>query len=255
MVFVRYQTAGRIAYGVVEQGVVEEISAAPFLSHQRIGRKAALREVKLLAPCEPPKIFAMAGNYLDHLRSEHVGEPVPPEEPKPFVKVSSSVIGPGESIVLPREQAHVEEEAELVIVMGRPCRRVSPGEALSYVFGYTCGNDVSARAWQKADRNWWRAKSADTFTPLGPSIVTGIDGANLEVVARVNGVEVQRCNTRDMIHGISALVSFLSQAVTLLPGDLIFTGTTGVPGRIRDGDTVEVEIQGIGVLSNPVRGE
>jgi len=132
---------------------------------------------------------------------------------------------------------------------------VSPAEAQAYVFGYTCGNDVSARTWQKSDRSWWRAKSTDTFTPLGPVIVTGIDGAGLTVTARVNGKETQRCNTRDLIHGIPALVSFLSQAVTLRPGDLIFTGTTGVPGRIRAGDTVEVEIKGIGVLRNPVRGE
>lgn len=255
MTYVRYLADGRVAYGIVEGGMVEEISAPPYVEHRRQGRKRGLSDVRLLAPCEPSKIFAMAGNYLDHLRSEHVGEPVPPEEPKPFVKVSSSVIGPGDAIVLPREQELVEEEAELVVVIGRPCRRVSPEQAMTYVFGYTCGNDVSARAWQKTDRNWWRAKSADTFTPLGPSIVTGIDGSGLDIRARVNGKEVQHCNTRDMIHGIPVLVSFLSQAVTLLPGDLIFTGTTGVPGRIRDGDTVEVDISGIGILSNPVRRE
>jgi 2-keto-4-pentenoate hydratase/2-oxohepta-3-ene-1,7-dioic acid hydratase in catechol pathway len=180
MTYVRYLAAGRVAYGILSGGVVEEISAPPFAEHRRLGRKTGLSEVKILAPCEPSKIFAMAGNYLDHLRSEHVGEPVPPEEPKPFVKVSSSVIGPGDTIVLPREQELVEEEAELVVVIGKPCRRVSPDQAMGYVFGYTCGNDVSARAWQKVDRNWWRAKSADTFTPLGPSIVTGIDGSGLE---------------------------------------------------------------------------
>jgi 2-keto-4-pentenoate hydratase/2-oxohepta-3-ene-1,7-dioic acid hydratase in catechol pathway len=255
MVFVRYESAGKAVYGVLERGVVEEISGPPYLPHTRLGKRADLASVRLLAPCEPSTIFAMAGNYLDHLRSEHVGEPVPPEEPKPFVKVTSSVIGPGDTIVIPREQELVEEEAELVVVIGKPCRRVSPSEAMAYVFGYTCGNDVSARVWQKADRNWWRAKSADTFTPIGPCIVTGIDGGGLDIAARVNGREVQRCNTRDMIHSIAVLVSFLSQAVTLRPGDLIFTGTTGIPGRIRPGDTVEVEIGGIGVLSNPVRGE
>lgn len=255
MTYVRYLAGGRASYGVVEGGVVEAISAPPWLEHRRLGYRTPIERARLLAPCEPGTIFAMAGNYLDHLRSEHVAEPVPPAEPKPFVKVSSSVIGPGEAIVIPREQELVEEEAELVVVMGRQCRRVTPEEAMECVFGYTCGNDVSARAWQKADRNWWRAKSADTFTPIGPVIVTGIDGSNLEVRARVNGREVQRCNTRDMIHGIGALVSFLSRAVTLRPGDLVFTGTTGVPGRIADGDTVEIDISGIGILSNPVRKE
>jgi 2-keto-4-pentenoate hydratase/2-oxohepta-3-ene-1,7-dioic acid hydratase in catechol pathway len=254
MHYARYEHGGVISYGKVAGDFLEEISGPPYLAHQPSGRRVSMRDVRLLAPCEPTKIFAMAGNYLDHLRSEHVS-PTPPEEPRPFLKVPSSVIGPLHPIDLPPEQEQVEEEAELVVVMGRACRRVSPAEAAGYVFGYTCGNDVSARGWQKTDRSWWRAKSSDTFTPLGPYLVTGLDGGNLEIAARVNGHVVQQCNTRDLIHGIPALVSFLSQSVTLLPGDLIFTGTTGVPARIAAGDTVEVEIQGIGLLSNPVRAE
>ncbi len=245
------------SYVEIEGEVLHELTGPPYRAHERTGRTVAADGARFLAPCEPRTIFAMAGNYLDHLRSEHAGSVKPPEEPRPFLKVATSVIGPGDTILLPPEQelgegAVVEEEAELVVVMGRECRRVAEPAAMEYVFGYTCGNDVSARAWQKSDLNWWRAKSSDTFTPLGPFIVTGIEGANLQITARVNGTEVQRCNTRDMIHDIPTLISFLSRSVTLHPGDLIFTGTTGVPGRIRHGDTVDVEIESIGVLSNPV---
>ena len=153
MVFARYESQGRVAWGVVEGTAVEEISGPPYLEHRRLGRRTELAGVRLLAPAEPGTIFAMAGNYLDHLRSEHVREPRPPQEPKPFLKVTSSVIGPLDAIVLPPEQELVEEEAELVVVMGSSCRRVGADDAMRHVFGYTCGNDVSARAWQKADLN------------------------------------------------------------------------------------------------------
>jgi 2-keto-4-pentenoate hydratase/2-oxohepta-3-ene-1,7-dioic acid hydratase in catechol pathway len=192
----------------------------------------------------------MAGNYLDHLE----GKPAP-EEPRPFLKVTSSVIGPDEKIIMPVGQEKVDEEGELVVVMGRRCGKVSRERALDYVLGYTCGNDVSARAWQKADLNWWRAKSSDTFTPIGPCIATDIDPRNAEIRARINGEEVQRCNSRDMIFDVPFLIEFLSASVTFEPGDLIFTGTTGIPAALHDGDVVEVEIDGIGTLRNPVARE
>ncbi len=250
--YIRFQADTHEAYGIVEGETVREISEAPFQAARRTGRSFPLSAVKLLAPCLPSKIFALAYNFRDHL-----GVKPPPYEPLIFLKVPSSVIGPGDPIVLPRSGAagRIDEEAELVVVMGSRCRNVPRADALSYVFGCTCGNDVSAREWQKHDLNWWRAKSSDTFAPLGPAIVTDFDGANADVRARINGREVQRCTTRDLIFGIPELIEWISASVTLEPGDLIFTGTSGDPAELHEGDTVEVEIEGIGVLSNPVRRE
>jgi 2-keto-4-pentenoate hydratase/2-oxohepta-3-ene-1,7-dioic acid hydratase in catechol pathway len=206
--------------------------------------------VKLCAPCLPSKIFALAHNYADHLQGKS-----PPREPQVFLKVPSSVIGPDEPIVLPRGQGRVDEEGELVAVIGRRCRSVRREEALHYVLGYTCGNDVSARVWQKNDLNWWRAKSSDTFSPLGPFLVTGLDPSAALITARINGREVQRCRTSDLIFDVPALIEWISRSVTLEPGDLIFTGTSGEPAELHGGDAVEVQIDGIGVLCNPVSQE
>jgi 2-keto-4-pentenoate hydratase/2-oxohepta-3-ene-1,7-dioic acid hydratase in catechol pathway len=249
MKFVRFDAGTGPAYGLVEGETVRGLSRSPFDSVGRNGESFPLQGIKLLAPCLPSKIFALAYNFKSHL-----GEIKTPKEPQVFLKVPSSVIGPGDAVVLPDGQGRVDEEAELVVVMGRRCRNVGKEEALEYVFGYTCGNDVSARMWQKNDLNWWRAKSSDTFAPLGPAIVTGIDASNALVTARINGREVQRCATRDLIFDVPALIQWISASVTLEPGDLIYTGTSGSPAEIHAGDVVEVEIEKIGVLSNPVKG-
>jgi 2-keto-4-pentenoate hydratase/2-oxohepta-3-ene-1,7-dioic acid hydratase in catechol pathway len=165
------------------------------------------------------------------------------------------VVGPDDAIALPREAGRVDYEGELVALIGRLCRSVSVEEALDYVFGYTCGNDVSARQWQRGDLQWWRAKGSDTFSPIGPFIATDLDPADLELRTRLNGREVQTTNTGALIHSVAALVSFASRAMTLEPGDLVFTGTPGETGDLSDGDVVEVEISGIGVLHNPVVAE
>jgi 2-keto-4-pentenoate hydratase/2-oxohepta-3-ene-1,7-dioic acid hydratase in catechol pathway len=146
----------------------------------------------------------------------------------------------------------VDEEAELVVVMGKRCKAVRRADALDYVLGYTCGNDVSARVWQKNDLNWWRAKSSDTFSPFGPFIVTNLDPRAALIKGRINGREVQRCSSADLIFDVPALIEWISRSVTLEPGDLIFTGTSGDPAELRAGDVVEVEIEGIGALSNTV---
>jgi 2-keto-4-pentenoate hydratase/2-oxohepta-3-ene-1,7-dioic acid hydratase in catechol pathway len=249
MKYVRFELGGRIAFGVLEEGTryVREIYGTPFGDPGRPGAAHALDGVKLLAPCRPSKIFGLANNYRDHLHGTE-----PPREPQVFLKVPSAVIDPGETIVLPRDQGRVDEEAELVIVMGKRCRGVSPDQALRYVLGYTCGNDVSARGWQKSDLNWWRAKSSDTFAPIGPWIATDLDATTVSITARINGNEVQRCASRDLIFGIPALISWITRAVTLEPGDLIFTGTSGEPAELHAGDEVEVEIEGIGTLRNKV---
>lgn len=256
MKFVRYEVQGKVAYGIVDGDTVNEISASPFESYEETGKKHTLSEVKLLAPCTPSKALATALNYKSHLRHiPGVMEPEPPSHPELFYKVPSSVINPGDTIVLPKDVRPVEEEAELVVVIGKKCSKVSKEDALGYVLGYTCGNDVSARPWQRGDKQWWRAKSSDTFTPFGPYIVTDLDGSNLNIWARINGKEVQHCNSTELLFDIPTLISFVSQVVTLEPGDLIFTGTSGTPAELHDGDVVEIEVEGVGTLSNPVARE
>ncbi len=255
----RFEAGGRVSWGIVESGdtVIREIATPSFdvIAAQAVTSSGLettspvhpLGEVRLLAPCVPSKIFALAHNYRSHLQGK-----APPREPQIFLKVPSSVISPGESIRLPLGQGRVDEEAELVVVMGKRCKAVLREEALEYVLGYTCGNDVSARVWQKNDLNWWRAKSSDTFTPLGPWIETNLDLDEAGITGRVNGAEVQHCSPRDLIFDIPALIEWISAWVTLEPGDLIFTGTSGDPAEIHTGDIVEVEVDGIGLLSNPV---
>jgi 2-keto-4-pentenoate hydratase/2-oxohepta-3-ene-1,7-dioic acid hydratase in catechol pathway len=200
-----------------------------------------------LAPVRPSKILAVALNYRSHL-----GQGSPPSNPELFFKPPSALIGPEEAIVLPPTAGRVDYEGELVAVIGRRARHLRPDEALTYVLGYTCGNDVSARDWQQGDVQWWRAKGCDTFAPLGPWIATNLDPTNLELQTRVNGEVVQRTNTSLLIHNVARLVSFASQVMTLEPGDLLFTGTPGTTAPLKPGDVVEVEIDGIGILRNHV---
>jgi 2-keto-4-pentenoate hydratase/2-oxohepta-3-ene-1,7-dioic acid hydratase in catechol pathway len=247
MRFVRYEADGRVSWGIAEDAVVKELAAPPFAEVKATSTVRALNEVRLLSPCAPSKIFALAHNYGDHLQGK-----APPKEPQIFLKVPSSVINPGETILLPQGQGRVDEEAELVVVMGKRCKGARRADALRYVLGYTCGNDVSAREWQKNDLNWWRAKSSDTFSPFGPFIVTDLDPRAARITGRINGREVQRCLSADLIFDVPALIEWISAWVTLEPGDLIFTGTSGDPAQLHAGDVVEVEIEGIGVLSNKV---
>jgi 2-keto-4-pentenoate hydratase/2-oxohepta-3-ene-1,7-dioic acid hydratase in catechol pathway len=193
-------------------------------------------------------VIATAGNYKSHLGEEHSV----PENPEFFFKVPSCLIACGEKVVIPPGTEQVDGEAELVIVIGKRANSVSPEKALDYVLGVTCGNDISARDWQKNDVQWWRAKGSDTFGPCGPFIVSGINYDDLLLQFRLNGEVRQSQRTRDMIHGVGALVSFASKHVTLEPGDLIYTGTPGKTATIQPGDTVEVELEGVGVLKNPV---
>jgi 2-keto-4-pentenoate hydratase/2-oxohepta-3-ene-1,7-dioic acid hydratase in catechol pathway len=175
-----------------------------------------------------------------------------PAKPEVFLKLPTTLIANGENIVIPKGTNDVHHECELVVAIGKKAKGVSVDKAMDYVLGITCGNDVSARDWQKDDRLWWRAKGSDTFGPCGPFICTGIDYANLDIEARVNGEVKQKSNTAMMIFGIPEIVSFISQSITLEPGDLIFTGTPGKTSQIKPGDIVEIEIEGVGVLRNPV---
>lgn len=254
MLFARFEYGGAIAHGMVEGDRITPIEGNLFGAHRPTGDALLLTEVRLLAPVIPAKVLAAAVNYPSHVTSARaiVDTDEAPSVPQLFLKPSSSVIGPGETILLPAGAPRVDAEGEMVAVIGRTCRRVSDGEALDYVFGYTCGNDVSARHWQRDDVQWWRAKGSDTFTPIGPWIATGLDPGDMELRTRVNGEEKQATNTAALVHGLAELISFASQVMTLESGDLVFTGTPGVTPTINHGDVVEVSIEGIGVLRNPV---
>lgn len=206
---------------------------------------------RLLAPAAPSKIVAVGLNYRDH--ALEMGEELP-NEPKIFIKPSTAAIGPGEPIVLPPLSRRVDHEAELAVVIGRRARNVAASEAGSYILGYTCLNDVTARDLQAADGQWTRAKAFDTFCPLGPWIETDLDPGNLRLEARVNGQVRQSSSTANFIFRLEDLVRFISGVMTLLPGDVITTGTPPGVGPLAPGDLVEIEVEGIGILANPVVG-
>ena len=245
--YARFEVGGKTACGIVEGDRVQQVEGDLPCVGRPTGKTFPLSEIKLLVPTRPTKIIALAGNYKSHL-----GETKPPKHPEPFFKVPSCLIGQGESIVIPPGTAVVHHEGELVIVIGKRARNVPPEKALECVLGVTCGNDVSARDWQKNDVQWWRAKGSDTFGPCGPWIASGINYDDLLLTVRVNGQVKQQQRTSDLIFGVGPIVSFISRHVTLEPGDLIFTGTPGTTTDIRPGDVVEVEIEGVGVLKNPV---
>ncbi len=248
MKIARFEANGTVSYGLVEGDSVRVISGSPLEEFTETGDTLTLSSVRLLAPVpRPGKIMAMALNYRSH-----VGGAKEPARPEPFFKTATSIIGPGDDIVIPPDTEQVHEEGELVAVIGKRARNVPETEALDYVLGYMCGNDVSARDWQQADVQWWRAKSSDTFSPTGPFIVTGLDPTALTISVRLNGDDVQSCNSAEMIFGVAHTIADLSKYVTLEPGDLLFTGTSGTTSQIKAGDTVEVEIAGIGTLRNPV---
>jgi len=214
------------------------------------GESMSLSEVKFLVPTDPSKIVAIGINYMDH-----AGDRVAPTEPQPFLKTPSSLIAHGETIILPPDSTNVHMEAELVAVMNSTCSKVSPDDALNYVAGYSAGNDVSGRDWQQADLQWWRAKSSDTFTAVGPWLDTEIDPWTTRIEGRISGKTQQESNTSLLINSIADCISRISHYMTLEAGDLVFTGTPGTTGMIVDGDTCEVEVgekKNVVLLSNPV---
>lgn len=253
--YARFEHAGKTAYGIVEGDQIHELDGDLFQSPAKTGKTVALKDARILVPTQPKMVLALAGNYRSHLDTS--GE-VPPKFRiiQPFHKGPSCLIADGEAIVIPKDAKTVHYEAELVVVIGKTCAKVSKEKAMDYVFGVTAGNDISERIWQNdpevKDVQWWRAKGADTFGPAGPFILTGVDYGNLMLKLRLNGEVKQEEKTDHLIHDIPAIVSGISQYVTLHPGDLIYTGTPGETSDIKPGDTVEVELEGVGILRNPV---
>lgn len=229
---------------------LELLSGAPWAGGSPTGRRAALAEVRLLAPVTPSKIVCIGRNYAGH--AKELGNQVP-DEPLLFLKPSSSLIGPGDPIVLPAQSQRVEHESEIGVVIGKRLQRADAAAAAGAIFGLTCVNDVTARDLQRKDVQFTRAKGFDTFCPVGPWIETELALDALTVSARVSGQQRQHGHVSQMIFGIAALTAFISNVMTLEPGDLISTGTPEGVGPLVDGDTVEVEVSGIGVLRNPVQ--
>lgn len=246
--YVRYSTGGSVAIGILDGDAIRELSGSLFRSPTPTGRTVKLSEVKLLAPCEPRKVIAVGLNYKSHL-----GERPSAEYPGLFAKMPTSIVGPGADIVFPEGATNVHFEGELVVVIGKRAKNVAVADAAQYVFGVTAGNDVSERNWQKADLQWFRAKGSDTFGPLGPAIVKGLNYGDLLLQTRVNGEVVQSQRTKDLIFDVHTIVSYVSRFVTLEPGDVIYTGTPGTTKAMKPGDVVEVEIEGIGVLRNTAK--
>lgn len=251
--FARFQMGDTVAFGMVEGENIRQLHGDLFNGWEKTDSVYNLSEVKLLVPTQPSQVIAMAGNYKSHLPGQSIAPQF--QIVQPFFKSPSCLVPHEANIVLPADSQDVHFEAEMVIVIGKQARNVSRDDALDYVFGVTVGNDVSERVWQKSDVQWWRAKGSDTFGPTGPFIATGLDYDNLQLTLRVNGEVKQDESTAQQIHSVSALVSGISRYVTLKPGDLIFTGTPGKTSAIKPGDVVEVELEHVGVLRNPVVAE
>ena len=248
----RFTTGDDPVYGLVDATgeKIAEITGDPLYTKIELtGATHVVEDVRLLAPVIPrSKIIGIGRNYADH--AAEMGTEVP-EEPLMFLIPNTAVVGPGDPVVIPEQTAEVSYEGELAVVIGRMCKDIAPEEARAVIYGYTCANDVTARDLQRSDGQWARAKGFDTFAPLGPWIESDLDPGDLSIVTRVDGEVVQDGTTADMVHGVAALVSYASRAFTLLPGDVILTGTPAGVGPVVAGQRVEVEVEGIGVLANP----
>jgi 2-keto-4-pentenoate hydratase/2-oxohepta-3-ene-1,7-dioic acid hydratase in catechol pathway len=242
--------ADDITYGTVEPDGIRLYHGSPFFHWERSETVLPITEVKLLSPVIPTKIIAVGRNYVDH--ATELGNDVP-DIPAIFLKPPTTVIGPMAPIRIPPGVGQVDHEAELAIVMGKVTRNINPDDVADHILGYTAANDVTARALQRTDVQWTRAKGFDSFCPLGPAIDTEFDPAEPNsITCRVNGELTQDGTVSDVVFDVPQIVAFVSSVMTLLPGDVILTGTPAGVGPINDGDRVEVEIEGIGVLMNPV---
>jgi len=247
--YVRYSAAGATSYGMLEDGIIHQLHGDLFAGAEPTGKTVNLSDVKLLAPCEPPKVVAVGRNYKSHIADRGLE---PPKVPGLFWKPNSCVVGTEENILIPEGAHNVHYEAELVLVIGKKGKNIPANEAANHIFGISAGNDVSERDWQKNDLQWFRAKGSDTFGVLGPCIVQGLNYNDLLVQSRLNGEVVQSQRTRDLIFPVDTVVNYVSRFVTLVPGDIIYTGTPGTTKAMKPGDMIEVEVEGVGVLRNRV---
>jgi len=253
--FARYSDGARVSFGVVEGAFVTPIDGTPFGDWRRAADPVPLADVRLCVPVMPQNFYAVGMNYTEHVleRARRTGgAPEIPSRPEPGYRSPNALIAHGEAIVLPPDTDTVQYEGELVVVIGRRAKHVREDAALDYVLGYTIGNDISERRWQKTDRTFWRCKNADTFKPMGPWIETDVDLPSLRTAVRVNGRTQIEFDTNHMLFGVACFIATITRYITLHPGDVIWMGTEGASKDLHVGDLVEVEIRGIGTLSNPV---
>ena len=255
MRWLRYQGPNGIRYGIVEGETIAEIDTTPFVAWQRTGATADLHAVKTLVPVVPGTFYAIGLNYRAHAVEFGSAQAAAPARPQPGYRANSALIAQDENIVIPAESGGIQYEGELVVVIGKTARYVAERDALSVVLGYTIGNDVSERTWQKADQGLWRAKNADTFKPMGPWIETDVDLPSLMTRVRINGKQMVEFRTNDMIFGVEQYIAEITKYMTLHPGDVIWMGTEGSNADMKAGDVVEIELDQIGTLRNPVVAE
>jgi 2-keto-4-pentenoate hydratase/2-oxohepta-3-ene-1,7-dioic acid hydratase in catechol pathway len=256
MKILRYEENGTIHYGIIDGfGDISQLAGSPFDSLDTNGVSTKLDQVRVLAPIAQPRIFGVGLNYAAHAAE---GGKEPPPQPMLFMLPWTAVISPGDDIVYPKQGKNIHFEGELAVIIGKETKDVSKEKALDHVFGYTCGNDVSERVIQSAEMAqgcMLIGKGFDTFKPMGPYIATGVDPTNLELETRLNGEVKQHSNTSDLIFPVADLIAYISDAITMLPGDVIMTGTPAGVGPFMPGDTIEIEIEDVGTLSNPVIAE
>ena len=258
MKFGRFEQQGRVFYGAVEGDQVTELEGSIFDSHRATSKKHALSALKTRVPCVPPTFYCAGLNYAAHIewanKRKGTNTPLPTKADIGY-RANSALVADGEAIVIPADSpGPVQFEGELVAVIGKRARNLSEKDALSCVLGYTLGNDVSERTWQKQDRTLWRAKNSDTFKPMGPFIATGLDPAKLMVAIKVNGKTAAEYDTGKMLFSTQRYIAEITKYMTLQPGDVIWLGTDGATEPdLKDGDTVEISQKDIGVLSNPVK--
>lgn len=247
--YVRYTADGKVSYGVLDGEIIRELHGNIFAGAEPTGKTSKLSNVKLLAPCEPLNVAAVGRNYKSHIADRNIA---PAPHPPLFWKPASCIIGTDENIVFPEGANNVHYEAEMVVVIGKKAKNVSKADAPNCIFGITAGNDVSERDWQKNDLQWFRAKGSDTFGVLGPAIVQGVNYNDLLVESRLNGEVRQSQRTKDLLFDVDTVISYITQFVTLMPGDVIYTGTPGTTKPMQPGDIIEVEVEGVGTLRNGI---
>jgi 2-keto-4-pentenoate hydratase/2-oxohepta-3-ene-1,7-dioic acid hydratase in catechol pathway len=256
MKWCRFQSGDKATYGIIEGDNVIEVSGTPFDSYERTANVQPLSAVKLLVPVVPPTFYAAGINFREHvteMAAKRGEEPQFPDAADVGYRANNALVADGEAIVVPSD-AHelLQYEGELVVVIGKQCKKVSEEEALDYVLGYTIGNDVSERTWQRNDRTMWRAKNTDTFKPMGPWIATDVDPDQMHVTIEVNKHVVGEYDLKTAIFGVRHYISEMSKYLTLVPGDILWMGTDGATENMKDGDVCDITVSSIGTLSNPV---
>jgi 2-keto-4-pentenoate hydratase/2-oxohepta-3-ene-1,7-dioic acid hydratase in catechol pathway len=255
MRWARFRSGGTVRYGIVEGDRLATVEGTPFGEWRPSGEVLPLASAALLVPVIPPTFYCVGFNYATHANDYNPAAQRIPARPEVGYRANSALIPPGEAIVIPHDSAGVQFEGELAVVIGKTAKHVSREDALSIVFGYTIGNDVSERTWQRSDRTLWRAKNTDTFKPMGPWIETELDLPSLVTRVTLNGKQVSEFKTNEMIFGVEAYIAEITKYITLRPGDVIWMGTEGPTLDMKGGDVVTIEIDQIGALTNPVVAE